>query len=103
MMNMIEHNIDEIKALCIKHHVKSLFAIGSVITERFKSDSDVDLIVDFLEIDLYNYADNYFNLKTSLETLFHREVDLLEAIAINNPYLIKSINSSKLLIYRYQN
>jgi len=102
-MNMIEHNINEIKALCIKHHVKNLFAFGSVITERFKSYSDVDLIVDFLEIDLYDYADNYFNLKNSLEIVFHREVDLLEAKAINNPYLIKSIDSSKQLIYGSHN
>lgn len=98
-MNMIEHNINEIKALCIKHHVKTLFVFGSVITERLKSDSDVDLIVDFLEIDLYDYADNYFNLKSSLENVFHREVDLLEAKAINNPYLIRSIDSSKQLVY----
>lgn len=98
-MNVIEQNIDAIKALCLKYKVKSLFAFGSVLTDRFKSDSDVDLIVDFKDVNLYDNADNYFNLKTSLENVFHREVDLLEDKAINNPYLRKSIDASKQLIY----
>jgi len=98
-MTVIEQNIDAIKALCLKYKVKSLFAFGSVITDRFKSDSDVDLIVDFKDVNLYDYADNYFNLKSSLENVFHREVDLLEDKAINNPYLRKSIDASKQLIY----
>jgi predicted nucleotidyltransferase len=98
-MNEIEQNIDAIKTLCLKYKVKSLFAFGSVLTDRFKIDSDVDLLVDFMDVDLYDYADNYFNLKTSLENVFHREVDLLEDKAINNPYLRKSIDASKHLIF----
>ena len=96
---MIDQNIETIKTLCLKHKVKRLFAFGSVITDRFKSDSDVDLIVDFKEVDLYDYADNYFDLKSSLEKVFHREVDLLEDKAIKNPYFRKSIDTSKKLIY----
>ena len=98
-MNMIEQNIDSIKDLCLKYKVKRLFAFGSVTTDRFKSDSDIDLIVDFKDIDLYDYADNYFDLKSSLENVFHREVDLLEDKAIKNPYFRKSIDTSKQLIY----
>ena len=98
-MNLIERNIDKIRDLCLKHRVGQLFVFGSVITNRFKSDSDIDLIVDFKEVDLYDYADNYFDLKFSLENLFNRKVDLLEDKAIRNPYLRQSIDSSKQLIY----
>jgi len=98
-MDLIERNIDGIRDLCSKHKVGRLFAFGSVLTERFQNESDVDFIVDFKEIDLYNYADNYFDLKFSLENLLKRDVDLLEDKAINNPYLRKSIDSSKQLIY----
>jgi len=98
-MNMIEQNIDTIKDLCLKYKVNRLFAFGSVITDRFKSDSDIDLIVDFKDVDLYDYADNYFDLKSSLEIVFHRDVDLLEDKAIKNPYFRKSIDTSKQLIY----
>jgi uncharacterized protein len=98
-MNIIESNIDKIRDLCARHKVDKLFAFGSVLTNKFKSNSDIDLIVDFTGVDLYEYADNYFDLKYSLENLFHHEVDLLEDKAINNPYLRQSIDSSKQLVY----
>ncbi len=98
-MGIVERNIDKIRDLCIKYKVASLFVFGSVLTDKFKNESDVDLLVDFKDVDLYDYADNYFNLKSSLENLFNRKVDLLELKALKNPYLKSSIDSSKQLIY----
>jgi len=98
-MDLIERNINQIRDLCSKHKVGRLFVFGSLLTERFQSESDIDLIVDFKEVDLYDYADNYFDLKSSLENLFDRDVDLLEDTAIKNPYLRQAIDSSKQLIY----
>ena len=98
-MNLIERDIDKIRDLCLKHKVMKLFAFGSVLTDQFQPDSDIDLIVDFQGIGLYEYADNYFDFKFSLEKLFKRDVDLLEDKAIKNPYLRQSIDSSKQLIY----
>ena len=98
-MNLIESNIDNVRTLCKLHKVQRLFVFGSVLSDRFQKDSDIDLIVDFQGVDLYDYADNYFDLKESLENLFQREVDLLEDKAIKNPYLRKSIDSSKVLVY----
>jgi len=98
-MNIIEQNIEIIRDLCTKHKVSRLFVFGSVLKNNLKKNSDIDLIVDFGEIDVYDYADNYFDLKYSLENLFKRNVDLLENKAINNPYLRQSIDSTKQLIY----
>ena len=98
-MNLIESNIDNVRMLCKLHKVQRLFVFGSVLSGRFQKDSDIDLIVDFQGVDLYDYADNYFDLKESLENLFQREVDLLEDKAIKNPYLRQSIDSSKVLVY----
>ena len=98
-MNLIERNIDKIRDLCSRHKVRRLFVFGSVLTDRFKKDSDIDLVVDFQDVNLYEYADNYFDLKESLENLFKRNVDLLEEKAIKNPYLKQSIDSSKQLVY----
>ena len=98
-MKIIEQNINKIRDLCSKHKVARLFVFGSVLSERFKKESDIDFIVDFHNIDLYDYADNYFDLKFSLEKIFKRNVDLLEDKAISNPYLRQSIDSSKQLIY----
>ena len=97
-MNIVEQNIDTIRDLCTKHKVSRLFVFGSVLKNKLKKNSDIDLIVDFGEIDVYEYADNYFDLKYSLEILFKRNVDLLEDKAIKNPYLRQSIDSAKQLI-----
>jgi uncharacterized protein len=98
-MKIIDKNIDTIVALCQKHKVARLFVFGSVLTDKFNKSSDIDFLVDFDNVDLYNYADNYFDLKISLEELLKRQVDLLEDKAIKNPYLRQSIDSSKLMIY----
>jgi len=98
-MNEIDKNIDIIRDLCLKHKVYKLFVFGSVLTNKFNRKSDIDLLVDFKDVDLYDYADNYFDLKYSLEKIFNRDVDLLEDKAIKNPYLRQSIDSSKQLIY----
>ncbi len=98
-MRIIDKNIGKINALCNKHKVSRLFVFGSIMTDKFKKTSDIDLLVDFTGVDLYDYADNYFDFKTSLEKLLKRKIDLLEDKAVKNPYLRESIDSSKRLIY----
>jgi predicted nucleotidyltransferase len=93
-MNIVERNIEIINDLCKRHKVRQMFVFGSVLTNRFRMNSDIDFIVD-----LYDYADNYFDFKNSLEHLLEREVDLLEDKAIKNPFLRQTIDSSKKLIY----
>lgn len=98
-MKIIDKNKDKILALCNKHKVAKLFVFGSILTDKFKKSSDIDFLVDFDGVELLDYADNYFDLKTSLEKLLKRQVDLLEDKAIKNPYLRQSIDSSKQMIY----
>lgn len=98
-MSVVERNKEKIKALCTKHNVTKLFVFGSVLTDKFRKNSDIDFVVDFSGVDIYNYADNYFDFKVSLEKLLRRPVDLLEDKAINNPYLRQSIEETKQLIY----
>jgi predicted nucleotidyltransferase len=85
--------------ICQKHDVKSLWAFGSVLTDRFGPDSDVDLIVAFGDMPVEEYADNYFDLKFSLQDVFNRPVDLLEEQAIRNPFFLQTVNQTKRLIY----
>ncbi len=98
-MNLISLNIESIKALCDKYHVKSLFAFGSVARNELKPTSDIDLIVDIESNDPITYSDNYFGLKFNLEKVLKRNVDLLELRAIKNQYLIQNIENSKVLVY----
>ena len=97
-MSVIDNNIDKIKTICTQHKVAELFVFGSVLTDDFKKSSDIDFLVNFSDVELYDYADNYFDLKESLERLLKRQIDLLEDKAIKNPYLRLSIDASKRLI-----
>jgi predicted nucleotidyltransferase len=98
-MNLIQNNINDIMNLCKTHKVKSLYAFGSVLTDKFNSESDIDLIVDFENLDVLDYGDNYYELKFSLENILKRSIDLLEEKAIKNPYFRKTVNENKVLIY----
>ncbi len=98
-MNRLDSYTSEITKLCESHKVKSLYAFGSVLTDNFNSESDIDLIVDFTNIEVEDYADNYFDLKFSLQDILNRSVDLLEEKAIKNPYFKQSVNQQKQLVY----
>lgn len=102
-MNLIDRNIQRIKALCKIHRVKTLSVFGSVLTDRFNNESDIDLLVDFEKIDheSFDYVSNYFSFRDALESLFKRKVDLIEEKILRNKYFIANVNRTKQLIYAY--
>lgn len=100
-MTFLENYISDITKLCSNHKVKELYAFGSVLTDEFTMNSDIDLIVNFDAIDTSLYADNYFDLKFSLQDVLNRPVDLLEEKAIKNPYFRQNVIRQRQLIYEH--
>jgi predicted nucleotidyltransferase len=100
-MDELKKYFDEIEKLCLRYKVNKLYAFGSILTNRFNKSSDVDFIVDFQPVDILQYADNYYELKFSLENILHRQVDLLEEKTINNPYFQQVVNSKRQLVYEH--
>ena len=100
-MKIEELKISQIKELCKINKVKSLFAFGSVTREDFNENSDIDLIVDFNESDPFKYTDLYFNLKSNLEKILNRQVDLLEERALRNKYFKQQLENTKVKIYGF--
>ncbi|MEO7176130.1 MAG: nucleotidyltransferase domain-containing protein [Saprospiraceae bacterium] len=98
-MKVLEKYTTEIKQLCKNYKVKKLYAFGSVLTNKFNEKSDIDLVVEFNNIAINEYADNYFNFKFSLEDILKRPLDLLEENAISNPYLKESLLKQRQLVY----
>ena len=87
-------------ALCKVHNVKSIYAFGSSITDRFDTDkSDIDLLVELNDLDPVERGEKLISLWDNFESFFQRQVDLLTDSSIHNPYLRKSIDSTKILIY----
>lgn len=98
-MNLLEKHTSLISKLCQNHKVRRLYAFGSVLTDKFNKESDIDLIVDFEPLDVLDYADNYFDFKFALQDVLKRPVDLLEEKAIKNPFFRNSVNQQRQLIY----
>jgi len=99
IMQIIDEHKATIEALCRRHSVRRLYVFGSVLSDRFSEESDIDLLVDFSEVDLRHYADNYYSFKFALEEILRRPIDLLEEQAIRNPYFKQSIEAQRQLLY----
>ena len=102
-MTEIDRYLSDIKRLCVLYNVRTLYAFGSVLSDQLTDKSDIDFIVDFDSIELKKYADNYFNLKFSLQDILKRPIDLLEEKAIRNPYFKQSVNNQRKLVYGHWN
>lgn len=100
-MKLIELNLQHIIDLCRRHKVKSLAVFGSILTDRFNDQSDIDLLVDFepIDPDKFDYVTNFFDLQDSLEALLKRKVDLVVGSGLRNKYFINNVNRTKQVIY----
>jgi predicted nucleotidyltransferase len=77
---------DAIRVACERYGVARLRVFGSALTAQFDPErSDVDFLVDFIP-DNDNLFNDYFDLKAELERIVGREVDLVDASAVQNPY-----------------
>jgi len=109
MVNQIESiplsaaQLDQISTLCAQHKVARLYLFGSVLTDDFRPDSDIDFLVQFQKMDILDYADNYFGLLNAFKEVLEREVDLVIEKDLSNPVLIEEIDAHKLLIYEQEN
>jgi len=92
--------VSDFTALCQNHKVRYLYAFGSAITDKFDSNSsDIDLLVEIDDTDPIERGEKLISLWDTFEIFFKRKVDLLTDSSIHNPYLRKSIDATKILIY----
>lgn len=97
---LIEQHRKEISEVCRRHGIRRLEVFGSAARgDDFDPlSSDVDFLIQFdphAQIGL----DGYFAAKDELERILRREVDLVEASAIRNPYLRAEIDRLRELVY----
>ncbi|MFH1024245.1 MAG: nucleotidyltransferase domain-containing protein [Planctomycetota bacterium] len=100
MNSLLEMNREAIARLCAQYHVIRLEVFGSATGADFDADhSDVDFLVRFSPCSPSEHYERYFGMLESLRSLFQREIDLVEADALKNPYLMRRIDESRDLIY----
>lgn len=98
-MKINDRKINRIKKLCTQYKVRTFSVFGSVTSDNFRDESDIDFVVDFNENDPFEYTELYFQLKDKLEKLLKRQIDLIEYRAIKNNYFKKELDETSVLIY----
>ncbi len=100
MIQLIEQARNEIERLCLAHHVKYLAVFGSATSAAFTPESDVDLLVEFENgLSAREYSADYFSLKTGLEAILGRYVDLVTVNSLTNPYFRETVMSEQQTLY----
>ncbi|MEZ4936899.1 MAG: nucleotidyltransferase domain-containing protein [Crocinitomicaceae bacterium] len=100
MIKLVEDRLNEIIALCKVHRVNSIALFGSAAKNSMHENSDIDFLVQFSEdIDVLEYADNYFSFLEQLENLLGKKIDLVSRKSLKNPVLIEEIDRSKVDLY----
>ena len=66
--------IDKVSDFCRRHHIRKLALFGSVLREDFRSDSDIDVLVEFEPGCTPGLA--FFGMEIELSEMLGRKVDL---------------------------
>src|ERR1700744_1694449 len=89
--------LDRIAEICREYRVRELSAFGSVLREDFRSDSDVDLLVDLMP----NHGLGliaYISCQNELAEVIGRRVDLVDKSTLKK-FVKREILGSARVIY----
>jgi predicted nucleotidyltransferase len=100
MHPFIEQKLPDITSLCRQYHVRRLEVFGSAARgiDFDLATSDADFLVEFAP-DAKKGLEAYFSLKSALERLLQRGVDLVEPGAVRNPYVLAGIHRARDVVY----
>ncbi len=101
MNPLIADNLEAIRALAREYGVARLEVFGSATGEAFDPDrSDIDFLIEWApETNLGPWLSRYFEVRDRLADLLGRPVDLVMTGAPRNPWVIRSIEESRQLLY----
>lgn len=88
----------QIVDFCQRRHVIEFAVFGSVLRDDFHDRSDIDVLVTLAPNHGLNLFD-WIDMQQELETLFSREVDLVDQRGLKNPYRRSEIMNTRQIIY----
>ena len=103
MVGLVTDKLDALAAVCRRFRVRRLDLIGSA-TGRGRRPydperSDLDFVAYFDEPEGMGPFDQFFGLHEALEALFGRRVDLVDGVAIRDPYFRRSVEATRETVY----
>ncbi len=83
---------------CLKWKISEMALFGSVLSDEFHPDSDVDVLVSFKDDTGWGLFD-FVDMIDELKTIFGRKVDLVEKDSLRNPFRRQAILAANEVIY----
>jgi len=83
---------------CRKWNISELSLFGSVLSDDFTSESDVDVLVTFFPDAKFGLFD-MVHMENELKEIFGRDVDLVERAALRNPFRRRAILENTKVVY----
>ena len=102
MVAIVRDNLGEIKKICRRMQLQSLYLFGSgSIQKNHTGESDLDFIFKFEkdENGLPVSGFDYFDLMFDLEKITAKKIDLVAEEKIKNKYFLDRVNQEKIKIY----
>src|SRR5215216_334845 len=92
---------EAIARFCRKWGIRELALFGSVLTDEFRPDSDVDVLITFSDPapDLGPWGEHLDAMREELEAMFGRRVDLVQKKLVRNPFRRHHILTTRRIIY----
>jgi uncharacterized protein len=100
----VEEKLPDLIRICQRHGIRRLELFGSAARDDFQpAVSDLDFIVTFNDSAKRGGFESYLDTLHDFEDLFGRRVDLLEADAITNPFLLEAIEQDRIVLCEQRN
>ncbi len=96
----VQRCMPQVAELLKRHRIERAYLFGSVLTDSFNENSDVDFLVDIQpDLDPVEAGGHLWDLTYALEDLLQRHVDLITQRSLRNPVLIEELNATKFPVY----
>jgi hypothetical protein len=97
----VSRQLPALRELCRRFGVVRLEVFGSAARawDFDPTRSDADFLVEFDRTGGVSALEQFFGLSEELTRLLQRPVDLVEAGAVRNPYLLAQIERTRELVY----
>ncbi|AFZ53980.1 nucleotidyltransferase [Cyanobacterium aponinum FACHB-4101] len=93
--NQINISHHAISQLCQKYHIKKLALFGSVLRDDFTSQSDIDILVEFIEGKTPGFR--FIEIQDKLTQLLGRTVDLNTAQDLSCYFRDEVVNNAQVI------
>jgi len=88
----------QIEEFCVKWEISEMALFGSVLSEKFRPESDIDVLVSFKDDARWGLFD-FVEMIDELKAIFGREVDLVEKDPLRNPFRRHAVLGCNEVIY----